>query len=84
MDEARIADLLKSERMGYEVPGMHRVYGHVSPAMRTGSKAALQERWEASLQDRARLPPRSFVKILDTLLTITGNVGQDPLCKSAS
>jgi integrase len=68
MDEARIADLLKSERMGHEVPGMRGVYGHVSPAMRAELKAALQERWETSLRDRARLSPRSSVALLDALL----------------
>ena len=45
MDEDRIADVLKSERMGHEVPGMRGVYGHVSDAMRAELKAALQERW---------------------------------------
>ena len=34
MDEDRIADVLKSERMGHEVPGMRGVYSHVSDAMR--------------------------------------------------
>jgi hypothetical protein len=68
MDEARIADALKSERMGHEVPGMRGVYGHVSPAMRDELQAALQERWEDSLGARARLAPRSSVRVLDTLL----------------
>jgi hypothetical protein len=44
---------------------MRGVYGHVSPAMRTELKAALQERWEQSLRDRARLAPRSSVRVLD-------------------
>jgi hypothetical protein len=53
MEEAAISDLLRSERMGHEVPGMRGVYGHVSPAMRADLKAALQERWESSLRERA-------------------------------
>jgi hypothetical protein len=60
--------MLVSERMGHEVPGMRGVYGHVSPAMREELKAALQERWEASLRERARLAPRSGVPLLDRLL----------------
>ncbi len=32
MDEDGIPDVLKTERMGHELPGMHGVYGHVSPA----------------------------------------------------
>ena len=49
MDEDGIPEVLKTERMGHEMPGMHGVYGHVSPAMRANLKAALQERWETSL-----------------------------------
>ena len=48
MEEAGISDLLRSERMGHEVPGMRGVYGHVSPAMRADLKAMLQERWDMS------------------------------------
>jgi hypothetical protein len=69
MDEARIADMLKSERMGHEVPGMRGVYGHVSPAMRAELKAALQERWEESLRDRAQISWHSLVPALDILLS---------------
>lgn len=68
MDEARIADLLKSERMGHEVPGMRGVYGHVSPAMRAELKRALQASWEASLRERAQLSCHSLVPALDILL----------------
>jgi integrase len=68
MDEDGIPEVLKTERMGHELPGMHGVYGHVSPAMRANLKAALQERWEASLRERAQLNPRSIVPILDALL----------------
>lgn len=69
MDEDGIPDVLKTERMGHELPGMHGVYGHVSPAMRTDLTAALQERWETSLRERARLNARSNVPVLDALLT---------------
>src|SRR5262249_24128711 len=70
--EDRIADVLKSERMGHEVPGMRGIYSHVSDAMRAELKAALQERWEASLRERARLAPRSIVPALDVLLAQQG------------
>src|SRR5260370_14101279 len=36
--------------------------------MRANLKAALQERWETSLRERARLNPRSIVPVLDALL----------------
>ena len=68
MDEDGIPEVLKTERMGHEMPGMHGVYGHVSPGMRADLKAALQERWDSSLRERARLSPRSTVPVLDTLL----------------
>jgi hypothetical protein len=68
MEEAGVSDVLRSERMGHEVPGMRGVYAHVSPAMRADLKAALQQRWEASLAERARHFPRSIVAVLDGLL----------------
>ena len=37
MDEDGIREVLKTERMGHEMPGMHGVYGRVSPAMRADS-----------------------------------------------
>jgi len=68
MDEDGIPEVLKTERMGHEMPGMHGVYGHVSPAMGADLKAALQERWETSLRERAQLSLRSIVPVLDGLL----------------
>jgi integrase len=68
MEEAAISDVLRSERMGHEVPGMRGVYAHVSQAMRTDLKTALQQRWEASLRTRAGYSPRSIVPALDVLL----------------
>ena len=68
MDEDGIPEVLKTERMGHEMPGMHGVYGHVSPAMRADLKAALQERWHTSLRERARLSLHSIVPVLDGLL----------------
>ncbi len=58
---------VKSERMGHEVPGMCGVYSHVRGAMRAELKTALEERWAASLRERARLAPRSIVPVLDAL-----------------
>ena len=68
MEETGMSDLLRAERMGHEVPGMRGVYGHVTPAMRATLTTMLQERWEASLRERARLSSRSIVPVLDTLL----------------
>ena len=68
MDEDQIADVLKSDRLGHDEPGMRGVYGHVSPTMREQLKAALQVRWEQSLRQRAALSPISAVSVLNRLL----------------
>src|SRR5512135_2746041 len=68
MDEDQIPDVLKSERLGHDEPGMRGVYGHVSPAMREELKAALQARWEDSLHQRAALSLASGVQLLNRLL----------------
>ena len=68
MDEDGIPEVLKTERMGHELPGMHGVYAHVSPAMRINLKAALQERWEAALHARGHLDAGSAVPVLAALL----------------
>ena len=68
MEEDRISDLLRSERMGHEVAGMRGVYGHVSYAMRADLTAALQERWDIALRDRSRHGLNSAVPALDALL----------------
>lgn len=68
MDEDQIPDILKSQRLGHDEPGMRGVYGHVSPAMRGELKAALQARWEDSLRQRAALSPMSAVPLVNQLL----------------
>jgi hypothetical protein len=75
MDEDGIPEVLKTERMGHEVPGMHGVYGHVSQAMRADLKAALQTRWEEALRQRARLAEGSAVPLLDRLLSVIRPAG---------
>jgi hypothetical protein len=60
--------MLKSERMGHEIPGMAGVYGHVMPEWRDRLRAQLQELWEASLHERAWLSPHSAVDLVDKLL----------------
>ncbi len=68
LDDIGIRYVLQSERMGHEVPGIRGVYSHVTPGMRDEAKAGLQELWEASLHERARLARRSAVPVLDGLL----------------
>lgn len=68
MDDAQIPYVLQSERMGHEVPGMRGTYAHPSPEMRSALTSALQGYWEAALEARGALDPRSGVPILDALL----------------
>lgn len=68
MDEDQIPDVLKSERLGHDEPGMRGVYGHVSQSMREELEAALETRWRESLRERAQMSPRSAVPLLDRLL----------------
>jgi integrase len=75
MDEDGIPDVLQSERMGHEVPGMRGVYSHVSRAMRADLVAALQERWQVALQARARITSHSSAAAVDALLRETLNRG---------
>ena len=48
--------------------GMRSVYSQVSDAVQAELTLALQERWAASLRERAQLAPHSIGPVLDTLL----------------
>ncbi|WP_149264232.1 site-specific integrase [Actinomadura sp. K4S16] len=74
MQEDRIPDVLRHERMGHVMQGIKAVYSHVSPLMRSELRDALQKRWETALAQRADLDraagrdPHSPVAVLDELL----------------
>jgi hypothetical protein len=68
LDDLGVRYVLQSERMGHEVPGMRGVYSHITPGMREDLTAGLQELWEASVHERARISARSPVLVLDALL----------------
>lgn len=68
MDNAGVHYVLQAERMGHEVPGMRGTYAHPTQEMRDTLVAALQQLWEQALAARARLAPRSPVRVLDELL----------------
>ena len=72
LDDLGVPEVLKSERMGHEIPGMAGVYGHVMPEWRDRLRTQLQELWEASLHERARLSPHSAVGLVDKLLAPRG------------
>jgi hypothetical protein len=61
---------VQSERMGHEVPGMRGVYSHITHRMWAELTEGLQQLWEASLHERARLAERSAVGVLDGILAL--------------
>ena len=71
MAEDGIPEILSEQRLGHEVPGMRGLYAHASDRMRAQLKAALQVRWEESLQERAAIHPHSPVPLLNELLNKT-------------
>jgi integrase len=68
MAEDGIPEILAEQRLGHEVPGMRGLYAHASQRMRDELTAALQNRWEESLRERAVIAPHSPVRLLDGLL----------------
>ena len=68
MAEDGIPEILAEQRLGHDVPGMRGLYAHASARMRDDLKAALQQRWEDSLRDRAAIHPHSPVPLPDKLL----------------
>jgi hypothetical protein len=70
LDELGVRYVLQSERMGHEVPGMRGVYSHITHRMRAELTEGLQQLWEASLHERARLAERSAVGVLDGILAL--------------
>lgn len=68
MVEMRTPEVLSHERLGHELGGMGGRYAHVTAPMRQELCEALTERWEAALDARLELNPRSPVTVLDDLL----------------
>jgi len=68
MAEDGIPEILAEQRLGHEVPGMRGLYAHASQRMRDELMAALQNRGDESLRERAAIAPHSPVPLLDGLL----------------
>lgn len=68
MDELGTPKVLMDERMGHADGSVQARYSHVTSAMRQRLLDELTERWEASLDARLAMSPRSPVKVLDALL----------------
>ncbi|MFD8998607.1 LacI family DNA-binding transcriptional regulator [Streptomyces abikoensis] len=68
MEDLGTPPKLMDERMGHEDGSVQARYSHITPGMRRRLLEGLTEQWEASLDDRLAMCPRSQVRVLDALL----------------
>lgn len=68
LEERRIPEILSETHMRHEIPGVSAVYRHITPAMRAELVAMMTSEWEAALDARLEMSPRSPVAVLDRLL----------------
>ncbi|MFC5723559.1 LacI family DNA-binding transcriptional regulator [Streptomyces gamaensis] len=68
MEELGTEKVLMDERMGHIDGSVSARYAHVTPAMRRRLMLGLTELWEAALDARLAMCPRSPVRVLDELL----------------
>ncbi|MFI9720748.1 LacI family DNA-binding transcriptional regulator [Streptomyces sp. NPDC052396] len=68
MEELGTPPKLMDERLGHEDGSVQARYSHVTRGMRERLMRGLTELWEASLEARAAMCPRSPVAVLDALL----------------
>lgn len=79
MDNGRIKDSLKVERMGHTDASISAHYGHVTPEMRAELIELLDGLWDAALRARLAFGPRSLVRVLDgALMAIDGASEEAP------
>lgn len=70
LEEMGIPPVLIDERIGHEDGSVQRRYTHVTPVMRERLVEDLTARWEAALDARFAMCPRSPVSVLDGLLGV--------------
>ena len=69
MEELGTPPKLLDERLGHQDVSVQARYSHVTVEMRRQLMAGLTQLWEASLEARAAVNPRSPVAVLDRLLS---------------
>ena len=72
LDELATPAQLADERMGHLDGSVQARYSHVTASMRHRLLAGLTEVWEAALEARRTISPRSPVAVLDRLLGESG------------
>jgi integrase len=68
MEDMGTPPKLMDERLGHEDGSVQARYTHITPGMRQRLMDGLTEQWQASLDTRLALHPRSPVAVLDDLL----------------
>jgi hypothetical protein len=68
MEERRTPEILSEHHLRHDLPGVSAVYRHVTPAMRAELVAMMTEEWEAALDARLEMSPRSPITVVDALL----------------
>ncbi|MGW6572886.1 LacI family DNA-binding transcriptional regulator [Streptomyces sp. NPDC054945] len=68
MEDLGTEKVLMDERMGHLDGSVSARYAHVTPGMRQRLMLGLTDQWEASLEARRAMSPRSPVAVLDQLL----------------
>jgi hypothetical protein len=68
MEEVGTPEVLSEHVLRHEIPGVSAVYRHVSPEMLARLRAAQAQAWEAALDARLEMSPRSTVAVVDGLL----------------
>ncbi|WP_338677554.1 LacI family DNA-binding transcriptional regulator [Streptomyces sp. SCSIO 30461] len=68
MEDLGTPPKLMDERLGHEDGSVQARYTHITSGMRQRLLDGLTEQWQASLDERAAMHPRSAVGILDELL----------------
>lgn len=68
MEDLGTEKVLMDERMGHIDGSVSACYAHVTPGMRKRLMLGLTDQWEAALDARLAMCPRSPVRALDTLL----------------
>jgi integrase len=69
LEDAGLSKVIQMDRRGHAMPGMDRVYTHVTTEMRQRLCAVLEDLWQNALQERQTISPRSNVPLLGRALS---------------
>jgi integrase len=69
LEDAGLSKVIQMDRRGHAMPGMDRVYTHVTTGMRQRLCAVLEDLWQTAMKERRAMSPRSQVALLGHVLT---------------